>query len=81
MPPSSVVRFISHCGCTIRTMTLSNTPSHVDRGCGRLLQRGRSRRNGPSTAEGTASTTARLTHIDLLRLMQRRHDPEVSVLG
>ena len=60
------VRFISLCGCTIITMTLSNTPSHIDRGRGRQSQRGRSRRDGPSTAGVTASTTARLSHTDLL---------------
>ena len=62
-------------------MTLSNTPSHIDRGRGKLSQRGRSRREGPSTAGGTASTTARLIHIDLLRVKQRRHDIEANVLG
>ena len=62
-------------------MTLKNTLSRIDRGRGRLSQRGRSRREGPSTAGGTASTTARLIHIDLLRVKQDRHDTEVSVLG
>ena len=77
----SFVRFISRCGCTITTTTLSCTPSHIDRGRGRLSQLGCSRREGPSTARGTASTTARLIHADLLRVKQRRHDTEVSVLG
>ena len=66
MPTSSVVRFISHCGFTIITTTLSCTPSIIGRGYGRLSQRVRSRCEGPSTAGGTASTTARLIHIDLL---------------
>ena len=50
MPTSRVVRFISPCDCTSSTMTLSNTPSHIDSERGRLSQRGRSRREGPSTA-------------------------------
>ena len=68
MPTSKIVRFVSPCGFTIITMTLSNTPSHIDRGRGRLSQLGCSRREGPSTASGTASTTARLIHADLLRV-------------
>ena len=81
MPTASVVRFISPCGLSINTTTLSNSPSHIDRGRGRLSLWGCIRREGPSTAGGTASTTARLIHIDLLRVNQRRHDTEVSVLG
>ena len=62
-------------------MTLSNVPSHIDRGRGGLSQRGRNRHGGPSSAGATASTTARLIHADLLRSNERRHDTEVSVLG
>jgi hypothetical protein len=81
MPTSSVVRFISPCGCTIITTTLINTPRRIDLGRGRLSQRGRSLRDGPSTLGGTASTAARQIHIDLLRVNQRRQDTEVCVLG
>ena len=56
MPTSSFVRSISTCGSTIRTTTPSNTQSHTSRGRGRLSQRGRSRREGPSTVGGTSST-------------------------
>ena len=62
----TVVRFTSHCSCTIITTTLSNIPSRIDLGRGRLSHGGCSRRKGPSTAGGTASATARLIHNDLL---------------
>ena len=68
MPTSSIVRFISPCGSIINTTTLSNTPSHHDRGRGGRSALGRNRRERPSTTGRTASTSARLIRIDLLRV-------------